>query len=60
MPVAPLRIWVLSKAEGVGQGLASSFGIGAFGLGNAVATAFLAVRPANAESHSFNQTGQPE
>lgn len=34
--VAPLQLWVLSKAEGVGQSLASSFNIGAFNLGNAI------------------------
>ncbi|MGH6763733.1 MAG: MFS transporter [Phyllobacterium sp.] len=30
--VAPLQMWVLSKAEGAGQSLASSFNIGAFNL----------------------------
>jgi MFS transporter, DHA1 family, inner membrane transport protein len=34
--VAPLQIWVLSKAEGAGQSLASSFNIAAFNLGNAI------------------------
>ena len=34
--VAPLQIWVLEKAEGAGQGLASSFNIAAFNLGNAI------------------------
>jgi DHA1 family inner membrane transport protein len=34
--VAPLQMWVLSKAEGVGQSLASSINIAAFNLGNAV------------------------
>ena len=34
--VAPLQMWVLSKAEGAGQGLASSFNIAAFNLGNAI------------------------
>ena len=34
--VAPLQIWVLQKAEGAGQGLASSFNIAAFNLGNAI------------------------
>lgn len=34
--VAPLQMWVLSKADGAGQSLASSFNIGAFNLGNAV------------------------
>lgn len=34
--VAPLQMWVLSKAEGAGQSLASSFNIAAFNLGNAV------------------------
>lgn len=34
--VAPLQMWVLSKAEGAGQSLASSFNIGAFNLGNAI------------------------
>lgn len=34
--VAPLQIWVLSKAEGAGQSLASSFNIAAFNLGNAL------------------------
>ena len=29
-------MWVLSKAEGAGQSLASSFNIGAFNLGNAI------------------------
>ena len=33
--VAPLQMWVLSKAEGAGQSLASSFNIAAFNLGNA-------------------------
>jgi DHA1 family inner membrane transport protein len=34
--VPPLQIWVLEKAAGAGQSLASSFNIGAFNLGNAV------------------------
>ena len=34
--VAPLQMWVLSKAEGAGQSIASSFNIGAFNLGNAI------------------------
>jgi len=34
--VAPLQLWVLSKAEGAGQSLASSFNIAAFNLGNAI------------------------
>lgn len=34
--VAPLQMWVLSKAEGAGQSLASGFNIGAFNLGNAI------------------------
>ncbi|MEO1985464.1 MAG: MFS transporter [Martelella sp.] len=34
--VAPLQMWVLSKAEGAGQSLASSFNIAAFNLGNAM------------------------
>ncbi|MBP1842547.1 DHA1 family inner membrane transport protein [Rhizobium petrolearium] len=34
--VAPLQMWVLQKAEGAGQGLASSFNIAAFNLGNAI------------------------
>lgn len=34
--VAPLQMWVLSKAEGAGQSLVSSFNIGAFNLGNAI------------------------
>lgn len=34
--VAPLQMWVLSKADGAGQSLASSFNIGAFNLGNAI------------------------
>lgn len=34
--VAPLQSWVLSKAVGAGQSLASSFNIAAFNLGNAV------------------------
>ena len=34
--VAPLQMWVLEKAEGAGQSLASSFNIAAFNLGNAV------------------------
>ncbi len=33
--VAPLQMWVLDKAQGAGQGLASSFNIAAFNLGNA-------------------------
>jgi DHA1 family inner membrane transport protein len=34
--VAPLQIWVLEKAQGSGQSLASSFNIAAFNLGNAL------------------------
>jgi MFS transporter, DHA1 family, inner membrane transport protein len=34
--VAPLQTWVLSKAQGAGQCLASSFNIAAFNLGNAI------------------------
>lgn len=34
--VAPLQMWVLAKAEGAGQSLASSFNIAAFNLGNAI------------------------
>lgn len=34
--VAPLQMWVLSKAESAGQSLASSFNIAAFNLGNAI------------------------
>ncbi|MBN9257747.1 MULTISPECIES: MFS transporter [unclassified Mesorhizobium] len=34
--VAPLQMWVLEKASGAGQGLASSFNIAAFNLGNAI------------------------
>lgn len=34
--VAPLQMWVLSRAEGAGQSLASSFNIAAFNLGNAI------------------------
>ncbi|WP_315745268.1 MULTISPECIES: MFS transporter [unclassified Bradyrhizobium] len=34
--VAPLQMWVLSKAKGAGQSLASSFNIAAFNLGNAM------------------------
>ncbi len=34
--VSPLQMWVLSRAEGAGQSLASSFNIGAFNLGNAI------------------------
>ncbi|OAI26379.1 arabinose transporter permease [Methylosinus sp. R-45379] len=34
--VAPLQMWVLSKTEGAGQSLASSFNIAAFNLGNAI------------------------
>lgn len=34
--VAPLQMWVLSKADGAGQSLASSVNIGAFNLGNAI------------------------
>ena len=34
--VSPLQIWVLRQAEGAGQGLASSFNIAAFNLGNAI------------------------
>lgn len=33
--VAPLQMWVLTKATGAGQALASSFNIAAFNLGNA-------------------------
>lgn len=34
--VPPLQIWVLAKAKGVGESLASSFNIAAFNLGNAL------------------------
>jgi DHA1 family inner membrane transport protein len=34
--VAPLQMWVLSKTQGAGQSLASSFNIAAFNLGNAI------------------------
>ena len=34
--VAPLQMWVLSKADGAGATLASSFDIAAFNLGNAL------------------------
>lgn len=34
--VPPLQMWVLEKAQGAGQSLASSFNIGAFNLGNAI------------------------
>ncbi|EIT69525.1 MAG: MFS transporter [Hydrocarboniphaga sp.] len=34
--VPPLQMWVLEKASGAGQSLASSFNIGAFNLGNAL------------------------
>lgn len=34
--VAPLQMWVLQKADGAGQSLASSFNIAAFNLGNAL------------------------
>lgn len=34
--VAPLQMWVLSRAGGAGQSLASSFNIAAFNLGNAI------------------------
>jgi len=34
--VAPLQMWVLEKAQGAGQSLASSFNIAAFNLGNAL------------------------
>lgn len=34
--VAPLQMWVLEKAKGAGQSLASSFNIAAFNLGNAI------------------------
>jgi len=34
--VAPLQTWVLEKAQGVGESLASSFNIAAFNLGNAL------------------------
>jgi len=34
--VAPLQMWVLKKADGAGQSLASSFNIAAFNLGNAI------------------------
>lgn len=33
---APLQMWVLQKADGAGQSLASSFNIAAFNLGNAI------------------------
>ena len=34
--VPPLQMWLLEKADGAGQGLASSFNIAAFNLGNAI------------------------
>jgi DHA1 family inner membrane transport protein len=34
--VAPLQMWVLCNAQGAGEGLASSFNIAAFNLGNAI------------------------
>lgn len=34
--VPPLQMWLLEKAHGAGQGLASSFNIAAFNLGNAI------------------------
>lgn len=34
--VAPLQMWVLERAKGAGQSLASSFNIAAFNLGNAI------------------------
>jgi len=34
--VAPLQMWVLEKAQGAGQSLASSLNIAAFNLGNAI------------------------
>jgi MFS transporter, DHA1 family, inner membrane transport protein len=34
--VAPMQMWVLDKARGAGQSLASSFNIAAFNLGNAL------------------------
>ncbi|TKT72205.1 MFS transporter [Afipia massiliensis] len=34
--VPPLQMWVLEKASGAGQSLASSFNIAAFNLGNAI------------------------
>ncbi|WP_225767787.1 MFS transporter [Inquilinus sp. Marseille-Q2685] len=34
--VAPLQMWVMEKAQGAGQSLASSFNIAAFNLGNAI------------------------
>jgi MFS transporter, DHA1 family, inner membrane transport protein len=34
--VAPLQMWVLERADGAGQAIASSFNIGAFNLGNAI------------------------
>ncbi len=37
--VAPLQMWVLGKARGAGQSLASSFNIAAFNLGNAIGAA---------------------
>ncbi|MGR7995409.1 MFS transporter [Xanthobacter sp. ZOL 2024] len=37
--VAPLQMWVLGKAKGAGQSLASSFNIAAFNLGNAIGAA---------------------
>ncbi|NTX08657.1 MFS transporter [Myxococcus sp. CA051A] len=38
--VPPLQMWVLEKAEGAGQSLASSLNIGAFNLGNALGAWF--------------------
>jgi len=36
LTVAPLQLWVLEKAQGAGQNLASSLNIAAFNLGNAL------------------------
>jgi DHA1 family inner membrane transport protein len=38
--VPPLQMWLLEKADGAGQGLASSFNIAAFNLGNAIGAWF--------------------
>ncbi|WP_241758298.1 MFS transporter [Myxococcus landrumensis] len=38
--VPPLQMWVLEKAQGAGQSLASSLNIGAFNLGNALGAWF--------------------
>ena len=52
--VAPLQLWVLDKAAGAGQNLASSLNIAAFNLGNALGAWVGGERPRMAEGSLEN------